>query len=193
MKVSAESTHGAVEVTAQARTEGNRTVEELFREHAAFVASFVVRLGVQPRDAPDVVQEVFLIAHKKGGYVAGPAHPRTWLAAIAVRRASEYRRSRHRRELITDAPPETADGARDPEGALEVRQALGRVERALESLDVEHRAAFLLFEVEGISCAEIASSLGIPTGTVYSRLHHARERFQRAYDREDREAKGAAR
>lgn len=192
MKVSAAPTHGGVEVTATARTHGNRTVEELFREHSGFVASFVVRLGVQPRDAPDVVQEVFLIAHKKGGYVAGPAHPRTWLAAIAVRRASEYRRSRHRRELVTETPPEVAD-VRDPEGALEVHQALGRVERALESLDAEHRAAFLLFEVEGISCAEIASSLEIPIGTVYSRLHHARERFQRAYERDDRGAKGAAR
>jgi RNA polymerase sigma-70 factor (ECF subfamily) len=193
MKVPAAASHRAIEVTAKARAEGDRTVEQLFRDHAAFVASFVVRLGVQPRDAADVVQEVFLIAHKKGGYVAGPAQPRTWLAAIAVRRASEYRRSRHRREVPMEAPPDTIDGARNPEQALEVREALDRVERALGSLDVDHRAAFLLFEVEGVSCAEIASSLEIPIGTVYSRLHHARERFQRAYERDERGSKGAAR
>src|ERR1043166_4212655 len=57
----------------------------LFRAHAAFVASFLFRLGLEPNEIDDAVQEVFLIAHRQGGYQPGPAQPRTWLAAIAIR------------------------------------------------------------------------------------------------------------
>src|SRR5260370_9194828 len=68
----------------------------LFRAHAAFVASFLYRLGLEPSEIEDAVQEVFLIAHRQGGYHPGPAQPRTWLAAIAIRVAMQAK-TRHRR------------------------------------------------------------------------------------------------
>src|SRR5260370_41260351 len=68
----------------------------LFRAHAAFVASFLYRLGLEPSEIEDAVQEVFLIAHRQGGYHPGPAQPRTWLAAIAIRVAMKAK-TRHRR------------------------------------------------------------------------------------------------
>jgi len=55
------------------------------------------------------------------------------------------------------------------------------VQRALDTLDLEHCAAFVLYEFAGESCEAIAASLSIPVGTVYSRLHHARRRFEQAY------------
>ena len=61
-------------------------------------------------------------------------------------------------------------------------QTLTRVAKVLATFDVEHRSVWVLFELEGESCADIARALGIPVGTVYSRLHHARRAFQRAFD-----------
>ncbi|MBO6941024.1 MAG: RNA polymerase sigma factor [Deltaproteobacteria bacterium] len=156
--------------------------ERLFREHAPFVASFLRRLGVHSVDVDDAVQEVFLVAHQRG-FTPGPATPRSWLGAIAWRVASARRRAAtHRREIpddsgIHDLRATTAG----PAAAAETREALVLAGRALDSLDEEHRVPFILFELEGESCASIAAGLEVPLGTVYSRLHNARRRFLAAY------------
>jgi RNA polymerase sigma-70 factor, ECF subfamily len=163
--------------------EGRLDAQALFRAHAPFVASFLHRLGTPRDDVDDLVQEVFLVVHRKGGYVPGPARPRTWLAAIAVRVGQAGHRVRTRRR---EGPDERALGAAvssyDPAATLEQRRALARVQSALDTLDLEHRAAFVLYELEGDSCESIASSFAVPIGTVYSRLHHARRRFLDAYE-----------
>ena len=159
-------------------------VEALFRAHAPFVASFLARLGVPAADVDDRVQDVFLIAHRKGGYTPGTGLPRTWLAAIALRVASTGRRSQRRRREEPGQQEElerSAARSGDPGEALEHRRAMQRVQSALDALDVEHRAAFVLFELEGESCDAIAAAFDVPIGTVYSRLHSARKRFARAY------------
>ena len=157
--------------------------EALFRAHATFVARFLQRLGAPLGDIDDGVQEVFLIAHRKGGYVAGAGKPRTWLGAIALRVASSTRRARIRRREDGDelGLHALASSAHDPQRAFEARDSLERVQRALDALDLEHRATFVLYEIEGESCDSIAASFDIPVGTVYSRLHHARRRFTEAY------------
>jgi RNA polymerase sigma-70 factor (ECF subfamily) len=156
-------------------------VETLYRQHAPFVASFVRRLGIGSGEVDDVVQEVFLIVHRKGGYQPGPATPRSWLGAIALRVAANARRARGRRRESPDEENALAIAADSPARSLEDRQALARVDKALGALDLEHRAVFVLFELEGESCAVIAQALGVPTGTVYSRLHTARKRFLEAH------------
>lgn len=168
------------------RTERAIGAGVLFREHASFVARFLGRLGVPRSDLDDSVQEVFVVAHRKGGYVPGPAKPRSWLGAIALRIAQANRRARTARARIESldgnslsAVPIAAD---DPGQTLENRRSVARVQRALDTLPDEYRAAFLLFELEGESCESIASVWDVPIGTVYSRLHHARRRFMRAYE-----------
>ena len=154
----------------------------LFLAHAPFVASFLLRLGAPSSEIDDLVQEVFLVAHRRGGYVPGAAQPRTWLAAIALRVARAARRARGRSLEGTDELAlEAAAGAHDPARAVELRQSLVRVQRALGALDLDHRAAFVLYELDGEPCESIAASLGVPIGTIYSRLHHARRRFLDAY------------
>lgn len=157
--------------------------EALFRAHARFVAAFVQRLGVAPAEVDDVVQEVFVTAHRKGGFVPGRASPRSWLGAIAMRVASNARRSRSRRRDFAD--PAHIDCApapgSDPGRAAEVAESLARVQRALDHLDLQHRTVLLLFELEGEGCQAIAEALDVPVGTVYSRLHTARRRFREAY------------
>jgi RNA polymerase sigma-70 factor (ECF subfamily) len=174
---------------------GRLDAQALFRAHAPFVASFLHRLGIARDDVDDLVQEVFLVAHRKGGYVPGAAQPRTWLAAIAVRVAHAGRRAHARRREHGDEPAlHAASSADDPARTLETKRSLERVQRALEGLDLEHRAAFVLYEIEGESCESIAGSFEVPVGTVYSRLHHARRRFVQAYaelDGETRSARGA--
>jgi RNA polymerase sigma-70 factor (ECF subfamily) len=163
-------------------TQGRIDVPTLFREHARFVASFLRRLGTPSGDIDDLVQEVFLIAHRKGGFVPGTGAPRSWLGAIALRVASTSKRSHGRRR---EDPLEDADldllTTPGHAASVEARQLLGRVQEALATLDLEHRAAFVLYEIEGEPCESIAASLAIPLGTVYSRLHNARRRFLAAF------------
>ncbi|HKP64779.1 MAG TPA: sigma-70 family RNA polymerase sigma factor [Polyangiales bacterium] len=161
---------------------GHLDAEALFRAHAPFIGSFLHRLGIHATEVEDLLQEVFIVAHRKGGYLPGPATPRSWLAAIAVRVAQAGRRARHRREPAAGAVVDLlkATGA-DPAQRLDVRRSMERVQRALDGMPFEQRAAFVLFEIEGESCEEIARVLEVPLGTIYSRLHHARRRFASAY------------
>jgi RNA polymerase sigma-70 factor (ECF subfamily) len=158
-------------------------VEQLFREHAGFVASFMARLGLAQGDIDDAVQEVFTVAYRKGGFSPDRATARTWLGAIATRVASGQRRARIRRERLIAQPAESVrSDAESAQHMLEVRESLGRVDRALASLEVPLRAVFVLFELEGEDCAAIAEALELPVGTVYSRLHNARKRFIAAHE-----------
>ena len=161
--------------------------EALFRAHAGFIASFLHRFGTPAHEIDDLVQEVFIIAHRKGGYVSGPAHPRTWLASIAVHVAQSSRRARKQRERkIQHAAYEALDRAgssADPHQQLETRHALQRLQGALEGLPLPHRAAFVLHEVEGEACENIAAQYHVPVGTIYSRLHTARKQVLAAYER----------
>lgn len=158
---------------------------ELFRAHARYVADFLARIGVASSDVDDLVQEVFLVVHRKGGFVRAEAKPTTFLAAIAVRVASTARRTRARRRLsdepgLVESMP--AHGP-SPHESADVREALARVATALDALDLDKRAVFVLFEIMGEPCDEIARALEIPLGTVHSRLHAARAAFQKAHER----------
>ncbi len=160
--------------------------EALFRAHALYVVRLLARLGAPPAEIDDLVQEVFLTAHRRGGFVPDQAKPTTWLAEIAVRVVSTARRTRRRRPTEADEAAierATAPGT-GPFEAAATAEALGRVNRALEALDLDHRAVFVLFELDGESCDAIAAGLGVPVGTVYSRLHTARRAVRRANESE---------
>ena len=173
---------GVVEHPAPA-VDHRALVEQLFREHAGFVASFLARLGLAQADIDDAVQEVFGVAYRKGGFMPDRATARTWLGAIATRVASGQRRARFRRERLHAEPAAALPSdAVSAQHILEVRESLGRVDRALASLDLSLRAVFVLFELEGEDCTAIAEALEVPVGTVYSRLHTARKRFIAAHE-----------
>lgn len=158
--------------------------EELFREHASFITSFLRRLGASPDEVDDLVQDVFLIAHRRGGFVPGAAKPQTWLAEIAIRVCSSVRRKGRRRQ--TGFPPSELELATPTDGVLNrvaALQALVRVQQALDAMDLEHRVVFLLATLDGASGESIATTMQIPIGTVHSRLHHARRMFRHAYER----------
>ena len=165
-------------------SEGNVSADALFRQHAPFVARFLFRLGVRPDEIEDAVQEVFLVAHRQGGYRPGPAKPTSYLANLAVHAASEHRRRQRARtareadEVVEGLP----SGRSNPVQILETHESLRRLQSALDRLDPDLRTTLVLVELEGESCASIATAMGIPVGTVYWRLHQARKKFQRALE-----------
>lgn len=144
----------------------------LFRAHGRFVARILHRAGVPKDELEDLVQDAFLVVHRHRGFVPGPAKPTTWLAQIALRIAANHRRKRRA------VPCDPAEGEQVQGGlAADSGATLERAQAALWSLDEGKRLVFMLFELEGVPCDEIAASLAIPVGTVYSRLTAARAAF----------------
>lgn len=164
--------------------DGRLDAAALFRAHAPFVASFLARMGAPGDEMDDLLQEVFLVAHRRGGYVPGAARPSTWLAEIAIRVGANARRARQRRDRPEQDHIEGLPGSDGPEQALAQQQRRALIQRCLGRLDDEHRAVLILHELNDEPCAEIAAALGVPVGTVHSRLHTARKQFQKAWSRE---------
>ena len=151
----------------------------LFDEHASYVAATLGRLGIAQQDRDDLVAEVFVRVHKEIDRYDPERAARPWLFAFAARVAANHRRlARHRLEILG----EEAHLAEEPaqEGALVGRERRTIVEEALDALDDERRAVFVLHELDEISVPAIARSLGIPEGTAYSRLRAARIEFSKA-------------
>lgn len=159
---------------------------EVHRDHARFVWLALQRLGIWPRDLDDTFQEVFLVVHRRLHTFDGSSHMRSWLHGICVHVASDYRRRAHRRrETLTDDLPEPPSFQRElsPEQQVALSQERQHLRRILDSMDLEKREVFVMFEIDGLPCNEIGECLGVPVGTVYSRIHAARQEFLRAVKR----------
>lgn len=164
--------------------------EALFRRHAAWTARYVNRLGFRGQDVEDIVQETFLVAHKRGGFREGTAQPTTWLAEIALRVGMAHRRSQRKVPILDDRAIDLATSkGQDPQAGTLTQEALALTQRALDAMPMERRALFVLFEIEGEGCDALAAAFGVPIGTIYSRLHTARAEFLAEYQRLTRDPK----
>lgn len=169
--------------------------DDVYREHVAFVWRTLRHLGVAEADAEDGVQDVFVVVHAKLATFEHRARLSTWIYGICLRVAHARRRRAHvRREvatdpslLLVDTPAET-EGARE---AIERREAEAMLDAILDTMSLEQRAVFTLFELDGKSCEEIAELTSAPLGTVYSRLRLAREAFRRATAKIEARMRGA--
>lgn len=149
-------------------------IKTIFREHAPYVLRLARRLGVRDGDADDVCQEVFVTVHRRLPTYEGRGSMRSFVYGICVRAVANYRRKAHRRyELGMDAPPDVGH-AEDPGRAYERKRSLAALDEALATLSEEHRAVFVLYEIEELSMAEVAEVVGCPPKTAYSRLYAAR-------------------
>jgi RNA polymerase sigma-70 factor, ECF subfamily len=166
------------------------TYREVYDEHFRFVWRSIRRLGVRESDVADAVQDVFLIVHRKLPEFEGRSKVSTWLFGICMRVARDRRRLAHeRRRSDGDASLlEAVDPSADVGAEAERKQGIGLLYTLLDSLSDEQYAVFVAFEVEGMSGEDIAESLGIPLGTVYSRLRLAREAFRKAIARTQAQA-----
>lgn len=167
---------------------GPLDVRAVFDEHFEFVWRSLRRLGVRESDVDDALQEVFVVVHRKRDEFEGRSRLSTWLYGICFRVASDYHRRAHvRREQPTDQPIEpvaSADtSANDPEQRVHGAQARALLDEALDALDLEKRAVFVLYEIDELPVEEISLRVGVPVGTVYSRLKAARMAFDKSVAR----------
>jgi RNA polymerase sigma-70 factor, ECF subfamily len=156
---------------------------QLMRNHYDPIFRLVYAIVQHEADARDVCQEIWLTVWRELPKFRGDARFTTWLHPIATRRSLDHLRKRRRwydrfRSFSNgDAAVESVPAATGPGDAREQSEKTDRkaeLRRVLESLPPKLRVVLALREVEGLSYEEIARAAGIPTGTVMSRLHHAR-------------------
>lgn len=182
-------TPGAAAVAGAARAGVGARLEQVYAEWADYVWRMLQRLGVRRADLEDVCHDVFLVAHRRFAEFDGRVGVNAWLFGICLRTAANYRRrARVRHEHVSATLEDAASHLRAPASAepdqqLARRQAQARVEAVLGAMDLTKRAVFLMYEIEGLGCQQIAEQLGVPVGTVYSRLHAARGFFEREAER----------
>jgi len=155
-------------------------LSELFRQHAPFVFRVLRRLGVAEAEVEDVCQEVFIAVHRGLPEFEARSSLKTWIYAIAVRRAASHARVGFRRyERPTDSLPERT-GSADPAAEVERLRARELLDALLARLSDDKREVFVLYELEELSMREVAEIVGCPLQTAYGRLHAARRELQRA-------------
>ena len=153
-------------------------LDALYREHFDFVWRLAARLGGPGLDADDAAQEVFLVVARKLDTYDGSSLVTTWLYGITLNVVRGLRRRNRIRRLFERDDPK-ADVAIESVDRAEVREAHRIAYDILEKIAPKKREAFILAEFEGLSCEEIARVVGTRTETVWSRLHYARQEFEK--------------
>jgi RNA polymerase sigma-70 factor, ECF subfamily len=173
------------ELVTSCRTGDPGAFVRLVRLHEGMVFNLAARLLGDPEEARDVAQEVFLQVYRMLGRFEGRSSLKTWIYRIAVNQCHNRRRFWHRRRrdreealdegLAGKGLADAGEAGRSPYEETLLRERARRVQAALLQLSFEHRSVLVLREVEGLTCEEVGLALGVPEGTVKSRLSRARE------------------
>jgi RNA polymerase sigma-70 factor (ECF subfamily) len=154
--------------------------DQVYDQYFDFAWANLRRLGIPAAHLEDAVQELFIVVHRRLAEFAGRSSLKTWLAGIAWRIASEYRRHESRKGGAEPLPDTLVAPGRDPLGAAVHAEALRQLDALLDELDEDKRVVFVLAELEQMSVPEIAQTLSVNVNTVYSRLRAARMTFDEA-------------
>jgi len=157
----------------------------LFERHRDAAYRVALRVAGRNEDALDVVQDAFIRAFERLGDFQRGASFKTWLLRIVSNRALDLLRARKVRLALPldtrdDEPGRELPDVRrphDPGAALEAGELRERLQRAIDTLPIDQLAVFALYATGEMTYGQIADVLGIPTGTVMSRLYHARRRL----------------
>lgn len=149
--------------------------EEVARRYGRFLFTVAYRLTGNRDDAQDLVQEV-LLRVRRGLASYRPGSMEGWLSRITTNVFLDDVRRRQRRpaDALPDDPDRVLPPAPAPDEALAAAALPDHVQAALLRLPDEYRAAVVLCDVAGLSYAEIGEALGVPVGTVRSRIHRGR-------------------
>jgi RNA polymerase sigma-70 factor (ECF subfamily) len=152
----------------------------------------VYRLVENPDDALDVVQDAFLSAYQSLDGFKGDSLFFTWLYRIAVNTAISHRRKQRvllsidgDRNGPSSLQPLDDSAFSRPGEALERAEQEQRIQHALNRLSPEHRAVLILKDMEGQKYEAMAEILGVPVGTIRSRLHRARAELRGLLEKEE--------
>ncbi len=158
--------------------------------HLEMLWRFVRRMGFAESAAEDVAQEAFVIAASRLDAIL-PGKERSYLVSIAVNLVRRERTRKGRHEELDTEPP--ASERERPDARLEDERARRVLDLALASLSDDLRVVFVLHEIEEETMSDIAHILGVPPGTVASRLKRAREEWKKATERLLRKGASAGR
>ena len=169
----------------KAAAAGDRTAfDELVRRHQGQIVNLARAMTASDADVDDIAQEVFVRVWRGLAQFRGESAFRTWLYGIALNviRTHRGRRSKLRR-LFWSAPADSegdpVEEARDEGTGIEQKLMLrDAIDRALRMLPAELRDALVLRDVQGLEYREISETLGVPLGTVESRIFRARQRLR---------------
>jgi RNA polymerase sigma-70 factor, ECF subfamily len=157
-----------------------------FQKEVDYVYRTLRRLGTSPSEVEDLAQEVFLVLRRSWGEYDQTRPLRPYLFGITFRIASAYERKRRRE--VAFGIVEVGDAGPGPDEALQKKQARAVVLAALERIPLPRRAVLVMHDLDDVPVAEVATVLGIPLFTVYSRLRKARREFEAAVRRVLKEA-----
>lgn len=159
--------------------------KRVYDEHVAFMYRAARHLGVAPSAIEDVLQEVFIVVHRRLGEFEGRSTMKTWMYGILLHVVRNHRRSLRRRGV--EAAPATLDlaatSAAGPHESAETAEAMRTLEALLGELDDARREVFVLAELEQLTVPEIAELVGDKPNTIYGRLRNARQQFETALRR----------
>ena len=180
----ADSAWPEVGPESTAETSCALTLAEVYETHFDFVWRSARRLGVASLHVDDVVQEVFLVVHRRLAEFEGRSSLKTWLFGITRRIVRDHRRSARRKPCEPLGAIEPVDStAQGADAQLSQRQDTQLLHALLDELDEDKREAFVLAELEQMSGPEIADALDVNLNTVYARLRAARIAFEAAVAR----------
>lgn len=169
--------HDDLALAERCRAGDFEAFEALYREHSPRLFALTVRMLGNRTDAEDMLQEIFLTAHRKLKSYRGDARLSTWLFRLATNVCLDHLRSKAAR--MTQATSSLDDDHAAEPATASPGRVVGTVqridlERAVARLPQGSRAAFLLHDVEGFEHREVAAMLGISEGTSKSQVHKAR-------------------
>jgi RNA polymerase sigma-70 factor (ECF subfamily) len=169
-----------LDIARRIRGGDSEAFEALYRTHAGRLFGLVTRMLGSAPEAEDVLQEIFISAHRKMGSFRGDSSLGTWLYRVAVNQCLDHLRSRGAR-LARATESLDRENAQEPatvEPAVPLAVSRIDLERAIAQLPPGYRAAFVLHDVEGRDHQEVAAALGISEGTSKSQVHKARLRLR---------------
>jgi RNA polymerase sigma-70 factor, ECF subfamily len=161
----------------------------VYNSQKDFVWLTLQRMGIPRSDLDDVFQDVFVIVHKRLHTYSQDAKLSAWLYGVCLRSVAAHRRRAFRRRERADgtAASEARPGTEHwhaqveaPDERMRERERQAALNALLDTLDPDHRLVVVMFEVEDHSCQYIAELIGVPVGTVHSRLYTARRKLAQA-------------
>lgn len=166
-----------VAALADSKRDQQAALRELFELLQAPLFGMALRMTGRPDLADDAVQEAFVDVLRGARTFRGDARLTTWVYRVALRAATRVAARAERRRSVA-LPEELIGHAPDPATSTEQRESASRVLAAIAALSAPQRSVVALSALQDVPLVEIAAILGIPEGTVHSRLHAARTKLR---------------
>lgn len=154
-------------------------IDEIYREHHAALRGFARRIVGDHDAAEDLVHDVFVVLPGAIRRFRAESSLRTFMCAIALRRAHKFIRSASRRRAaMAKLAEQPTAPSQAPDTALAQQQLAELLYRALDKLPDDQRIAFVLCEIDQLTAGEAAAVANAPEATMRTRLFHARKKLR---------------